>query len=350
MFLLFFVLLASTAVKAADIVPLFDNEWLIEATIEAPFGQIMRERSEDQELDGVFSYKNPDGSEQRLDSKIRIRGNYRARKDICDFAPLRLNFRKKQVAGTEFAGQNKLKLVTHCENSGKRPEQLVLKEYLTYKFLAALTENSFDTRLLRVTYVDSDRPAKSRTKYAFLIEEKEKLADRIGARLAKVESIQFDELNHTQTNLVTVYSYFIGNTDFSATRGPGKGFCCHNIVLFEQEPGIKLPIPYDFDFSGMVDAPYAAPNPRLKINFVTTRLYRGLCRNNELLDDTFNLFHERRDQFYALISGLQGLSDKSKKKMRKFLDDFYVTVNDESLVNRSFVKRCSEATAPPSQT
>jgi len=335
---------------AVDTTPLFSNDWLIEATIEAPFDDIMHERSEDIEPEGSFTYSQPDGTQQQLDIKVRIRGKFRARKDICDFAPLRLNFKKKQVDGTEFQGQDKLKLVTHCDNTGKKQDQFVLKEFLTYRFLAMLTDNSFRTRLLHITYVDSTGRSKTRTKYAFLIEHKDHLADRIDARLARVEAIQFDELDHVQTNLVTVFSYFIGNTDFSAVRGPNEGFCCHNVLLLEQTPGLKLPIPYDFDFSGMVNAPYAAPNPRFNITTVRTRLYRGLCRNNALLESTFDLFRDNRDNIYALIDTLDGLSKKSNRAMTGYIKDFYKVLDNDAKVNRKFLTKCSEATAPPSPT
>ena len=335
---------------AVDTTPLFANDWLIEATIEAPFDDIMHERSEDIEPEGSFIYSQPDGTQKQLDIKVRIRGKFRARKDICDFAPLRLNFKKKQVDGTEFQGQDKLKLVTHCDNTGKKQDQLVLKEFLTYRFLAAMTDNSFRTRLLRITYVDSTGRSKTRTKYAFLIEHKDHLAERIDARLAKVEAIQFDELNHVQTNLLTVFSFFIGNTDFSAVRGPNEGFCCHNVLLLEQTPGLKLPIPYDFDFSGMVNAPYAAPNPRFRITTVQTRLYRGLCRNNALLESTFDLFQDNRDNIYAMINTLEGLSKKSNRAMTGYVKDFYKVLDNDGKVNKKFLTKCSEATGPPSST
>ena len=349
-FPLIVAILLPAGADADDTTPLFSNDWLIDVTIEAPFNNIMQERSEDIELDGFFTYAQPDGGQRKLDVKVRVRGKFRARKEVCDFAPLRLNFKKKQVKGTEFQGQDKLKLVTHCDNSGKKQDQLVLKEYLTYRFLAALTDNSFRTRLLRATYVDSEGRSKTRTKYAFFIEHKDQLADRVDARLAKVEAIEFDELDHIQTNLVTVFSYFIGNTDFSAVRGPNEGFCCHNVLLLEQTPGLKLPIPYDFDFSGMVNAPYAAPNPRFHITTVKTRLYRGLCRNNTLLKSTFDLFQNSRDDIYALIETLDGLNKKSKKAMTGYVNNFYEDLDSEAQVNRKFVTRCSEATAPPPPT
>ena len=310
----------------------------------------MRDRTDETEYEGAFIYTDSAGLEQRFDIKVKIRGRFRASKEICDFAPLRLNFRKKQVVDTDFHKQDKLKLVTHCHNAGSHYEQFVLKEHLSYQFFSAITENAFRTRVLKVTYADTVKNVKSRTKYAFLIETQKQLADRLDAKRVKVPAIEFDQLDQDQTNLVTVFSYFLGNTDLSAIRGPGDDECCHNVELFEQTPGLFLPVPYDFDFSGMVDTPYAAPNPRFGIRYVTTRLYRGLCRNNDRLDGTFNRFSDNKQKIYALIENQQGLNKKSRHDMTEFVNEFYHTIERDELIEREFLKVCSEATAPPSPT
>ena len=350
MFRLICLFFAVSGANAAGVTPLFSSQNVIDVTISAPFATIMQERNEENEYEGVLDYTDVAGLQHHLDLKVEIRGRFRARKDICDFAPLRLNFRKKQTVNTEFEGQNKLKLVTHCHNGGSHYEQFVLKEQLSYQFLAALTENAFRTRLLRMTYVDSEGRNKPRTKYAFLIETQKQLADRIGGKRVKVPAIEFDQLDHTQVNLVTVFSYFLGNTDLSAIRGPGDDECCHNVELFEQSPGLFVPVPYDFDFSGMVDAPYAAPNPRFGIRRVTTRLYRGLCRNNAMLEGTFKKFLDNKQEIYGLVENQQGLNKKSLREVTNYVDKFYYTIERDKLIEREFLKECSEATAPPSPT
>lgn len=340
-FPLIFVLFSTITVSAEGTAPLFSNEWLIEATIEAPFDRIMRERDQEDAFEGVFSYVDPAGLRTQLAVKLRVRGNYRLRDDVCEFAPLRLNFKKKQVSGTEFDGQDKLKLVTHCDNANSTYEQFILKEYLSYRFLEELTENAFHTRLLRVTYVDSEGKSKTRTKYAFLIEHQKQLTERLDASVTKVESIKLDQLEPSQTNLVTVFSYFIGNTDFSTIRGAKGEPCCHNVALLEQETGLFLPIPYDFDLSGMVSASYATPNPKLGIKSVSNRLYRGWCQNKELLNATFSLFHNKRDNINALITNLGALSDYSRKKMGRYINRFYKTLANDARIKRKFIKACS---------
>ena len=320
--------------------PLFAADETLVATIEAPMGILMRERSEDVEYDGVFRYVDDAGEGRALDVAVRIRGKFRARRDICDFAPLRLNFRKSQVRDTLFDGQDKLKLVTHCESAGSYHEQFILREYLAYRFLATVTDRAFRVRLLRITYVDSEKARTIDTKYAFLIEHKDSVAERIGADLARIPRIAVDDLDRVQTNLVTVFAYFIGNTDFSAVMGPKDEYCCHNVELFEETPGTYVPIPYDFDQAGIVDAPYATPNPRFPIESVTERHYRGLCRNNELLDDTLTLFTENRGEFNRLIEITEGMNSSTRAKLRRYIDRFYKAARDERRVTKTFVNEC----------
>ena len=200
--------------------PLFDDDSTLAVTIEGPLNTIMRNRDETEEFPATFKYSSADGTETTLDIKLRVRGKFRRKRDICNFAPLRVNFKKGQVEGTVFAGQNTIKLVTDCQSSKKKYQQLLLKEYLAYKILNVLSDRSFSARLLRVTYVDTDKKGKSRESYAFFIEEKNHIADRLGVERVKIPRTKYSALDPLQANLVNVYEYFIANTDFSLVAGP----------------------------------------------------------------------------------------------------------------------------------
>jgi hypothetical protein len=174
-----FLLLPPFVASKADASPLFDSHTVLNIRIEAPLTQLMRERPDEDYLDGKLSYTDAAGAAHTLDLKLRTRGEYRRQRKTCSFAPIRLNFRKKQVAETVFAGQDKLKLITHCKTGSDRYEQLVLKEYLAYRSLQILTDKSFSTRLLRVTYVDSDDDGKSITRFGFVVEDEKDVGDRL---------------------------------------------------------------------------------------------------------------------------------------------------------------------------
>lgn len=321
-------------------VPLFSDDAVLPVRIEAPLTTLLRERSDTTELDGFLYYTDENGAEQALEVKVRARGRYRRKPDTCTFPPVRLNFRKGQLDDTLFAGIDKLKLVTHCKNTSTY-EQNVLEEHLAYRILNTLTERSFRTRLLRIAYVNSERDGETENRYGFLIEDDALLEDRLAADLSEVPSIDYSVLHPDQAALVSVFQYLIGNTDFSMVLGPADDACCHNVVLYTGDEGRFLPIPYDFDFSGLVNARYATPNPRLKIKRVTTRLYRGHCSFNGHVETALGEVMAQREPILALIDDIEGMDDKSRKSARRYLERFYKDMSRPDSAERYFIKGCS---------
>ena len=318
--------------------PLFRSHDVLEITLNAPIRQIMRDRPDAEDMQGTLTYEDPEAGETTLDIGIRTRGRFRRQTDICPFAPLRLNFSKTK--GTLFAKSNKLKMVTHCRSGSNTYTQAILKEYLAYRILNTLTENSFKVRLLHVTYVDNSDGKVADTNYAFLIEHRDQLAKRIGREVSRAEATVVSALDGRETNISSVFQYMIGNTDFSPIKGvPGEP-CCHNYVLLKHGEEKMLSIPYDFDVTGIVDAPYAIPNPRFRLRSVKRRLYRGRCDNNEHLGATLQLFRDRRQAIYALVDSVPGLSGASIKNTRRYLDEFYTTADSPKRVDRNIAGKC----------
>lgn len=332
---------SAVAQEAAEAVgSLFQDDGILKVRIEAPLSTLIRERSDTEYLDGTFAYADTSGEEVALDLKLRARGMYRRQRDTCDLPPIRLNFRKSQVKGTAFAGQDKLKLVTHCEQGRDRYEQYVLKEYLAYRILNAVTDSSFRARLMRVDYVDTDRNGEVDTRYAFVIEDDELLAERIGATVLKVPRIQYSQVDKEHGALVAVFEYLIGNTDFSMVVGAKDDDCCHNVVLFAKDTDGYLPIPYDFDFSGLVNATYAKPNPKLPIKRVTRRLYRGMCEHNEYVDAALARFRDNESTIKEMVTSLEGLDGKMRETALEFIDRFYEDTATAKSVDRYLIRKC----------
>jgi len=317
--------------------PLFADNEIFDVTLRAPLRILVRERPIEGYLPGVFSHVGADGTTTSLDVGIRTRGHFR--NDNCDFPPLRLNFKKSAVRGTLFDGQDKLKLVVHCDNS-VRFEQYVVREYLAYRVLNLFTDKSFRARLMRVTYVDDEGRRNEQVRYAFFIEHKKRLAKRIGTPVLNVEETDVSALDGKYLNLTSVFQYFIANTDFSPIAGPPDSNCCHNYVLFKDDSGPTTAIPYDFDQSGFVDAPYASPDSRLRIRDVTQRKYRGRCQFNEYVDGSVAEFAAKRDAVYGLVETQEGLDDRVKKKLRRFIDRFYAVIDDPGKLQREFIDDC----------
>lgn len=300
----------------------------------------MRERSDETDLPGTISYVDDTGATVQVDVGLRTRGNYRRQVRVCPFAPIRLNFDKSEAKGTLFRKQDKIKLVTHCRNGSNRYEQLVLKEYLVYRIMNALSDYSFRVRLLRITYVDSDDPGRQQTTYGFLIEHRDRLAKRLGLTAIEVKSTSIVALHGDYTNLVSMFQYFVANTDYSPIAGEPDEPCCHNSKLFGRPAQPHFAIPYDFDMAGMTYAPYAEPNPRFKIRDVRQRFYRGRCINNVHLPESLQVFQDNKDAFFILVQNLPDLSWSSKTSMFALMQSFYKLIEDPKAVEKKLVRKC----------
>lgn len=318
--------------------PLFQSNELLEVRITAPIHTLMTERPNEEELPGKFQYTNDAGENVEFDVQVRTRGLSRRDKKTCRLPPLRLNFKVSQTKNTLFHKQDKVKLVTHCKPTTKY-EQLVLREYLAYKMLNALTADSYRVRLLRITYVDTDKKQKEHTRVGFIIEHRDRLAKRINSRRVEVRKAKISELDPAYTNLTSVFHYMIGNTDFSPVLGVDE-ICCHNAVLFGDENELFRPIPYDFDQAGIVDAPYAWPNPRFKLRSVKQRLYRGRCLFNAQLPATYAIFIDKRGVLMAEIDNAELLGSRPRKIMRSYLESFYKTIESETKAEKALAKKC----------
>ena len=329
---------AEDTVRPPD--PLFAAHDTLDVRIEAPLATILSERSLEDELPGKFVLTDEAGTQQEFDIQIRARGNFRRRRNICAFPPLRLNFKKSQTKDTLLHKQDKLKLVTHCRSKSKRYEQGVVREFAIYRILNLLTEFSYQVRPLRVTYIDTEGEREELTAYAFLIEHRDRLAKRIGQPYLEIHRTEPRLLQPQHANIVSVFHFLIGNTDFSAVAASEGEICCHNHVLFGAAEGPIWSVPYDFDMSGFVNLPHSAPSPNFQLRSAKQRLYRGRCTNNDELQGTIAAFQQRRADIFAMIDGLAELAPDTRKTVVKYIESFYKVLDSPANVERQLYKRC----------
>jgi len=314
--------------------PLFASHEPLTLTVEADYGLIFKDRSQDSEYyPAKLTLAGADGA-KTINIEIKTRGNFRLQSRICGFPPLRLNFPKDSAAGTPFEGQDKLKLTVHCQDKKPEYEQSVLVEHLLYRGFNLISDKSFLTRLARVTYVDAAAKRDTLTRWAFFVEDNDAMAARLGGTVADMTEIADENTDLDQIPLIWMYEYFIGNTDYSV-------YALHNIVLVAMPNTLfPMPVPYDFDWSGVISAPYAAPDVKLPIRTVRQRLYRGFCRTAEEVAPVLARFNEKKDAIYALYQNQPGLDEKTRTEALKYYDEFYKTINDPRAVQRDVIRSC----------
>lgn len=329
------------ATVAAERKPLFRDQAVLKAVLTAPISQTYAQRDSDVRLyfPGQWSYVNEQGETQRLQVSTRIRGDFR--KAHCELPPIRLNFKKSEVKGTLFAGQDKLKLVSPCRH-GLKSQQKLLLEYMAYRILEILTDQSFGTRLIRLSYVDSDNKLKSWTDLVFVLEDDGDIGKRLGLDKARVAENRFEELDQPATALAELFQLLISNHDYSVLQGPAGEYCCHNSVMYTREEAAdkRIPVPFDFDMSGLVNADYAVPPSHLPIRQVRTRYYRGLCQPPEVMDAAVSHVLSKKDDILDLFRNQPELSRLTRNRSITYIRQFFAILEDEASLKEQILDRC----------
>ena len=335
----FFLLIIWQGGNAASVTadPLFDDDSLTSIRLTGDLSKLLKEKDKEQSYPALLTYSTATGSKE-LSVALQVRGNFRL--EHCRIPGLRIVFNEPDAEGL-FSKQGKLKLVTQCRRKSKLYEQYLLQEYLIYKIFGTLTPNSFKTRMVSVHYQDTGSKSREWSNLAFFIEDKKRMAVRLAATVVQKPRIRRDHLSLIETNLVSVFQYMIGNTDYAMLKGEAEEACCHNLKLLDKGAGY-IPVPYDFDLAGLINTKYAAPPENLKIDRVAQRLYRGFCGGNVQLNATLALLQANKSQMYATLDH-DKLSSRTVKKMHRFMDGFYKTVEDPKKLERKIIDKCRPA-------
>ena len=140
-----------------------------------------------------------------------------------------------------------------------------------------------------------------------------------------------------QTTLMTMslFEYMIANTDVSIYK-------LHNVKLLVTESHTEYPVPYDFDYSGLVDTPYAMPDPRLGISTVRDRVYRGPCVSETDFDGVLEKFRAKKADVMALYDAVPDLNPAYRRQARSYIESFYAET-ERTRLKRTLVDRCAHA-------
>ncbi len=319
------------AQKQVDRVKFFTDTSVVDATLSINYKHLLAQKDKTgARFPAMFSGKLDDGAAINDHIWVEVRGHFRRKN--CDMPPLKLIYKKDQ--SDAFYKFKELKLVGVCVPDNV-DEQYLLKEYLVYKIYNLLTDYSFRVRLLNLTYQDSSGKRKAVTRHAFLMEDIKQVAKRNDcSEWSGAKPVLTERTNRQLMTTVFIFEYMIGNTDWSVPAD-------HNIKLVQtnaDSTARPFPIPYDFDWSGLVNAKYAIPDEQLGIESVRERLYRGFPRTMDELNIALDGFKKQKDNIYAVINNCSLLHPVFKKEMTDYLDEFYNTISNPKSVEHIFIE------------
>jgi hypothetical protein len=321
--------LAALPARGAAQARLFRDDSALAVTLRTDLRGLFADRDTTREptwRTATLSYAGDTGTET-VALRVRTRGTWR--RANCEFPPVRLRFTDSAARGTPFHGVHAAKLVVPCRGP-EAYEQLVLLEYGVYRVLQLLTPASLATRLVHLTYADEQGRTRA-PRWAFVTEEPDRLAQRLGGFVVTGGSPTVKDLSPYQAALLGVFEYFIGNTDWSM---PAR----HNIVVLTVQDSAYA-VPYDFDWTGVVDAPYAQPLSALPIKSVRERMWRGRCQSVAELEPILSRFEALRDTITALYRAIPGLERRQLDQALGYYDDFYREIADRQRFVRRLVER-----------
>ena len=285
--------------------------------------------------DAKFSVHNPSSAINEMPIRLKTRGNFRLRKQTCNFPPLRFKFDADQTRGTVFQGQNKLKYVSHCQNFKEHYEQHTLEEFLVYRMYNIFTDYSYQVRLAQVNFIDvNERDTIQR--FGFFIEDKNHLAKRIGRQALKFRNIKQYQVLRSNMLVFSLFQCMIGNSDWDVSR-------LHNVDLMSvNDHSLPVAVPYDFDWSAIIAHDYFVLDPQIDLEAKYKRRYKSFRWSDEEFEAAFNTFHELRDELMTLISDFEYLENDNRLKMLDYISEFYDLISSKVDVKEYILKQAKK--------
>jgi hypothetical protein len=251
--------------------------------------------------------------------ELRSRGKFRRKKN--EVPPLKLKFSKKTIQKEQMDTLNEIKLVLPMAFNATG-EELLMREYIAYRMYEKLTPYSFRARLVNLRLMDT-KGKPPRYCLAFLVEHEEEVAARLRKTIIETWAPPADSICQEQTALAIIYEYLIGNTDWDMSSS-------RNMLFMRGVPTDRmLVVPYDFDFSGFVGAPYASPNSDTGLKNVLDRALMPKNVDPVALRNALKIVKNAKANLLAECKA-HGASKKSVSKMTAYLEVFFKAVETQT--------------------
>lgn len=298
-------------------VSLFEDDDILDVSLSLDVARFLKKEERDQSIDGIMTIRF--SATDSIDRKVTVRYRGQSRFERCRYPPARITFKNPLYEAPDSGRIKKIKLVNQC-HAGSVYGDYVIKEYLVYKLYSVFTDTCFRARLIRLNINDPERKKRTITQYGILLEPEEMLEQRLNLLEVKAKSVSMRHMYPNMIDRIAIFHYMVSNWDWSV---PGQ----HNIRVFtSRDPtsgGMGVPVPFDFDLTGVVNAEYAIPPPGKGIETNRDRLFLGICRSREIYQGELMAFLEKKDVLYSLINDFPYLDKADKRDIISFMDQFF---------------------------
>lgn len=322
------------AIDVSKMENLFLDSDPLSVRLEFSSKNIKQKTNDGQYAETIIQFKSIDSIWITVPAKIKGRGNFRLEK--CNLVPIKVKIQTFNSSANRYKGVKTLKLVQPCFLN-KQGNDNLLKEYIAYKLYEIISPYHFKTRLLKIDFSETKKTRKTkRFKFpGFLIEPIGDVAKRLHGTVVDAK-LSSDVLDDRASIRFALFQFLIGNTDFSTVYH-------HNCKLIYAD-NKYIPIPYDFDLSGLVNPTYAVvsniENQTLELEKVTQRLYRGMKRDEKIVQEVRKEFLLKKEKILKTIMTFENDFDNSREYRRvvEFVNLFFEIIKN----NRMFQKRILE--------
>jgi len=322
------------SIKTGKVTKLFIQEGILPIKLSYSNKEIKKKTNDSTFIKTVLSYQNEDQSWKDLEVKIRRRGDFRL--NNCYFAPIKMKIKKSVSKGSLFEKNKKLKLAVQCADK-KGTEDYIVKEYMAYKIYEVVSNYHYKVRLVDIFFTEPGNGKDKTFEFkGYFIEDIKLVAKRHGG-----QPIDRDMHPQAQDPVSSVqnafFQFMIGNIDFST-------YVQHNEKLIFVDEKV-VPVPFDFDMSGLVNTSYAtvseSNNEALPITSVTDRLYRGFKRDPAVIAQVRKEYLDKKVEVMKVIDDLQVyfVNPKQFEEAKNYVLSFYKILEDDNLYAKEITKK-----------
>ena len=198
----------------------------------------------------------------------------------------------------------------------------------------ALTPYAYRTIWVSVTYIDASHREGSISSTGFLLEPDKVISSRLDLIERKLFNISEDSLQFESYSLATAYNFMIGNRDWSIVMSRNAK------LFFNSFTNKYVVIPYDFDYSNIVDASYRRETRPVTMLHHFDRIYEGEYFHTRAGAMLLSFDTLKPVILERLTSAENPMDDIQRKKIYKYFETWFTHIEKSKPIDLKYGMVC----------